>query len=323
MISWSRRLSGLIYIVYNPASTNANTGRRFIDELRQVYGDKNIKVIRTDAKKPELTFEKLAEKSSAFNDDTVLGVAAGDGTVSGVIDTILTNKNIPDYAREVAVLPLWSGNANDLAVMLNGPTPRKVASTVKRGQKIKIFPIICRMTAPDGIKTTRLAACYASFGASGYAAQHLNSKNHRNNPMHRYSVLKSISETVAALNGLGEAQKFTITEDDKSKTIYELLFINGSRFAKNQVFPVQLDKPGYTRVSVHRKNLLLVFMHMLSLLRRNELEQQTKRQDFVIDSDIVAQFDGEPYELVSGTKVSVSLSRRPFYALTTQLGKKA
>ena len=307
----------MFYIVHNPASTNAKTGRRFIDELRQRYGTAAVKIIRTNTKQSECTFEKLAEKTKDFDDDTILGVAAGDGTVSGVINTLLTNRAVPTKARQTPVLPLWSGSANDLAVMLNGMTPSKVAPIVKRGHKIKIYPIVCRLIGPDGVRTTRLAACYASFGASGYAAKHLNSKNHRNNPIHRFSVLKAISETVATLNGLGEANKFQIVEDDGVKVVYERLFINGSRFAKNQVFPVQLEKPGYTMISVPRKNLFLVFVHMLNLLRKNELEQQTERQEFTIENDIVAQFDGEPYEIARGTRVSVSLSARPFYAIAT------
>lgn len=307
----------MFYIVHNPASTNAKTGRRFIDELRQLYGTSAVKIIRTDTKQSECTFEKLAETSKDFDDDAVVGVAAGDGTVSGVINTLLTNPEVPAKARRTPVLPLWSGNANDLAVMLNGIVPNKVRSIVKKGQRIKIYPIVCGLTGPDGVKTTRLAACYASFGASGYSAKHLNSKNHRNNPIHRFSVLKAISETVATLNGLGEANKFQIVEDDEVKVVYERLFINGSRFAKNQVFPVQLEKPGYTMISVPRKNLFLVFVHMLNLLRKNELEQQTERQEFTIENDIVAQFDGEPYEIARGTRVSVSLSARPFYAIAT------
>lgn len=70
-------------------------------------------------------------------------------------------------------------------------------------------------------------------------------------------------------------------------------------------------------ISVPRKNLFLVFVHMLNLLRKNELEQQTERQEFTIENDIVAQFDGEPYEIARGTRVSVSLSARPFYAIAT------
>ena len=310
----------MFYIVYNPDSTNADTGQQFIDEIKNTYGASRIKVINQGADKSDDLFDSLVKVSPMFDDDTIIGVAAGDGTVSGVINTLLTHKDIPEKSRKVPILPLWSGNANDLAVMLNGAKPDSIDSVIKKGMKVKIYPIICRLTGLDGAKSTYLGSNYVSFGASGYAAQQLNTDSHRDNPLHRFSVLKAIGETVATLKGIGESKSFRIVEGDRVHYLYERLFMNGSRFAKNQVFPVELEKPGYTVVSFSRKNLLLAFIHMLNLLRKNKLKQQTGSQRFTVHDDIIAQFDGETFRVTAGTRVEISLSDRPFYALSTLLG---
>lgn len=168
-----------------------------------------------------------------------------------------------------------------------------------------------------------LAACYASFGASAHAASHLNAPGHRQNPLRRFGAGHAISEVRATLKGMSKASKFHIVgKNNKEQHVYERLFANGPRFAKNRVFPVELEQKGFTMLTVPYKNLLRASLHVAYTLLKRALRIRTKAVHFVVMDETRAQFDGESYRIKPGTKVTVRLSKRPFYVLSTLLRKE-
>src|SRR6185437_8881055 len=100
------------------------------------------------------------------------GIAAGDGTVNLIVDLLLHDPALTTEQRQTPILPLWGGNANDLANMLNGAATRsKLRRLLQHGHVVSIRPIICTLSTPGGSRQVYAAACYASFGASAYASE--------------------------------------------------------------------------------------------------------------------------------------------------------
>jgi len=243
------------YVIFNLSSTHAEQGKSRIRELKLILGLQKLHVINTipgDFVQNRKNIEKI---SVNFDENTVIYVAAGDGTVGSIIETLTTSKKISDKARQAAILPLWCGNANDLANMLNGKAPNSLAKLLKKTKVVSITPLCCKLECDDGVKYDRIATCYISFGASAYAAKHINSTNHRHNPLHNLLGVRILSEIAASINGLIEAPVFRIEENGSIETIYERLITNGPRFAKNSLAPTRLTNHNFHMETFRRKSI--------------------------------------------------------------------
>lgn len=307
------------YVLYNPASTHAVQSRRRIQELRHLVGSDHVHIIETSPTGRLSNRELLAEQSKQFTSDTVLCIAAGDGTVGQVVETLVLDSRISDTARQTPILPLWGGNANDLAHMLNGSKRSTIEKILRKSHVIRIYPLSCTLAYSDGRTETRVAACYMSFGATAYAAARLNKPQHRRNPLHRLPGGRTISEFAASFNGLVEAPVFKVIEDGEQRTMYERTFTNGSRFAKMDLLRIKLTDPKFFVWTGRYKHLGKISAQLVALLK-GHITSSTRPVSFVSEDFIMAQFDGEPLEIPGGTAVTVSLAERPFLALSTKLG---
>lgn len=307
-------------VIRNPASTNAGRLQRRIDELRQVCPCAEIDVIRTSSKEADQRLlEKCADK---LGKDTLLCIAAGDGTINSIVRQLLTDKHLPKEAAQTPVLPLWCGNANDLAVMLNGPSRRAhIKNILERGRPVPVLPLECSLTDKDGGAPRKyIAICYASFGASAFAARLLHKFVRRHNFLHKIPGGRLLHEIAVVTRALAQSRRFSISEGDKSKAIYERIFLRGSHFAKVPATPLRLTDGSLQGATVKHKQFFALMMR-IAAMGRGRRRNTAGQAEFKVLDKAWAQFDGEIVQVPAGTKVKIHLSDKPFYALSTRLVK--
>ncbi len=309
-------------IIYNPASTSSRRSRRRIAELKDLFPSKEVLVNETspdgyDANRK--IFVRLAKK---FDDKTLVCIAAGDGTVSAVLDTLLASKSVPAAAKKVPILPLWGGNANDLAYMINGrPSKLTLKNIFEQGKVVPIYPLNVRFKK-DGKTQEKVAACYVSFGASAYAAQQTELPKNKKKKVHIIPGTRMITEMIVVAGSLIKAKAFTIEVNDKSRPMFERIFVNGSRIAKVDRLPIKLNEKAFYEASVEHKHprAIISLLSALKILRNRTYGEITgEDRSFTLNEDTWSQIDGEVMKLPKGTKVEISLSETPFYVLSAKL----
>lgn len=309
-------------IFYNPASTNAKRSRKRIAELKDLFPSKKVEVIETSTDGLEANKKLVAEHAKKFDDKTVVCIAAGDGTVSAVLDAILLRKEVPKKARKVPVLPLWGGNANDLAYMINGlPNKTSLKAIFDKGKVLPVYPLSLKLKTKEGL-INRIAACYVSFGASAYATQQLELPKNKKSKMHAVPGARIVSEFLVIMSSLIKAKTFTIQVNDKEHMVYERIFINGSRIAKIDRVPLRLNEKAFYEAILPRKHpkAFLSLLSALKILRNRSYGEITeKKRSFTLNEDTWAQIDGEVMKLPAATKVEISLSGEPFYVISKKL----
>jgi hypothetical protein len=308
-----------VLIIFNPASTNAKRLARRIDELKQQFDPSIITLFETSKEGREANKKLILTHKELLGPDSLLCIAAGDGTVNLVIETLLTSPEISDADRATPILPLWGGNANDLAHMLNGyPWRRPLRNIFRRGKVTSINPLRITLTRED-TSTVKIAACYASFGAMAYAANRINKPAHRHKPFTGTFGIKVLIEFYTVTRAFLKVQTYRLIENGELQTMYEYAMINGSRIAKIERMPVSLTDNAFYVAKISRKHPV-AFLYVLRVLRQKRFGRITNRaRSFTLVDDTWLQMDGEVMELEAGTKVDIMLNPRPFKALTKRL----
>ncbi len=309
-----------ILLVVNPLSSHARRVRGRARELQKLFPQREIDVIET-TKEPARFRRKLTSQLSSNTEATLLCIGGGDGTVNLVLN-ILMQEHVTFRLANITLLPLWGGNANDFAYMLNGPSTRTtLKSLFAEAIAIPVHPFEITLTSPDKGPDIRYAACYASFGASAYAAGQLDT-----NPVSRKLVAKSpagrfASEILQSAKALLDAPGFDIELKGKRVKIFEHVFVNGSRMAKFDRSPAKLnEKSFYRALRPEQEPFFLFYMRLLRVVRRKGKDDITsKPQSFTTEEKTWAQFDGEVVMIPPQTKVIVKHAKTPFYALSKKL----
>src|ERR1700754_3107995 len=104
-----------ILVFMNPKSTHAAAAQRRIAEIERLMPGTPIAVIETSSEGHAGNQKLVQAHAKKLGPDTLLCIAAGDGTISQIIEAILMSKGLSGKARKTVILPLWGGNANDLA----------------------------------------------------------------------------------------------------------------------------------------------------------------------------------------------------------------
>jgi diacylglycerol kinase family enzyme len=309
-------------IFFNPNGTHAAAVKRRIEEIKRLAGERPVTVIETSPKGGDATRKLLEQHADILGEGTLLGIAAGDGTINQIIEALLTAK-LPAKARRTPILPLWGGNANDLAHMLNGPAYRaRLKDILASGKVIPVHPLQCDITSPKNQRRTYIAACYASLGASGIVATRLNDQTYRKNILHRLPGARHLHDLFIVIGALMEAPSFAVKEHDGVRSVYELSFHNGSRMAKLDRLPAKLTDEMFYISRFENKRLLSVIPRMIEAARKGVSQNLLRNYaSFTTQEKSWAQFDGEPVEIPAHTKVQIQLSPQPFYALSTTLEK--
>jgi phosphatidylglycerophosphate synthase/diacylglycerol kinase family enzyme len=310
-----------VVVIRNPVSTDAHKTKYRIDVLRSLLPESEFYDIETVAGGVSTNRTLLRQHQALLGPRTLLCIAAGDGTIHLILNSLLHDDELTEAAKNTPILPLWCGNANDLAYMLNGAwSPRRLRNILNRGAVVSIRPLDCTLRNVHGHEQRYLASSYASFGASAYASQELERVIHRGSPTRRFVVSRIGQEVFAVFWALAKAPTFTITTHDRTSIIFERTYLNGSRFAKVIGLPLHLTDEKFHRNTIEHKNIIALFFSVIGLMINRAVSKRAITHDaFTIHDTVWAQFDGEPIRLASGTKTIISVSKQPFYALSLRL----
>lgn len=306
-------------ILYNPASTNAKRSRRRIEDLRKLFPAREIIVQETSPDGQDANKKIIKDLAKQFEDNTILCIGSGDGTVSQVLDTLLTEPSIKDKTKKIVILPLWGGNANDLAYMLNGYSMlAKTRKIFENGEIVPIYPIKFDLENKDQ-KTTRIVACYASFGASAFATKNMETPKRRSRKIYKIPGTRMLAESSIVIYSFIKAKNYKAVLDKNEKEIYEHIFINGSRLAKVERVPMNLKNKEFYEAVFDRKHPVIL-LNVLKALRNRSYGRASKGPiSFILKSSVLAQFDGEIENIKSGTKITATISDEPINVLATRL----
>jgi len=308
-----------IIVLYNPASTNSKRSRSRINDLRELFPAKDIEVVETSPDGEAANKKIISSIAKDFDSTTLICLASGDGTVSIFLDSLLMDESIAAKAREVTVLPLWGGNANDLAHMVNGYSV--FTSTKKIFEKSRIMPIypIKIKMQNNGITRHKTAACYASFGVSAFAGMNMETLIKRNRKIFLLPGSRRLAELLVALYSIFKTKPYRAEINGvQRRGIYEHVFVNGSRWATVERMPVNLKDQEFFEVILDKKPEII--LTIIKVLRNRNYGQIVKGSvSFTTKSRVLAQFDGEIEMIEPNTQVTAILSKKPFYVLTIKL----
>lgn len=310
-----------IVVVRNPVSTNAGRADSRIAELTATFPGCELAVIETVPGGREANRKALREHADLFGAETLLCIVAGDGTTGMIIEALLTDPVYSEEVRAMPVLPLWGGNANDLAHMLNGsPNRATMKKLIGNGKSVAVYPLQLKMTLPHRAMSSSIAACYISFGASAFAADRLGRTPTRNQgKLGAVPVVRFLRELIAVIGSLVNAPTFEVEEDGSHITVYEYVCFNGPRFAKVNGVKRPLGNRTFHRAVVKKKAFLSVAFSIAILAnKRKAHELETQHAKFRTLSDTWAQLDGETLQLPAGSTVEIMVAPQPFYALATR-----
>jgi diacylglycerol kinase family enzyme len=294
-----------VVILCNPASTHADAAKKRIRELRRLVAGEHFLLLETSDRGREANIKLLFKYINMLGSDTLLAIAAGDGTINMVVEALACCGS--EEARQTIILPLWGGNANDIAHMLNGPSYRiSIRNLIEKGRVVTIRPLRCALVRHDGDSVTRLAVGYISFGATALAARRLNEPLHRSSRLHKIPGGRAVQELLTVLQALLKAPSFRIEDDKGERFIYDRMFINGSRIGKVRPLPFRLTDDTYYETTVIDKRFGAAVARFREMLRRPAIQKAPQVARFTCLDKAWAQFDGETMRLAPGTRVEVS-----------------
>jgi diacylglycerol kinase family enzyme len=312
-----------LVVFLNPNSTRNIAARKRLEEVKVIMAGLPYDVIETSSEGLRANMRLVEENASKLGPQTLLCIAAGDGTINHIIQALLRSERLSAAARLTPILPLWGGNANDLAHMLNGPGYRAhLHDIITKGHVVPIHPLECDMSSKGHRRIVRIAACYAGFGATALVAHRLNMPGHRQSRLNALPGGRLLQEVITVITTLLAVPAFSIKREDGIKNVYEISFYNGSRMAKVEHIPVQLtDEMFYLNALKDKRILFLLPIPRFVEVTQKRIAQKLLRsyETFTTQEESWAQFDGEPLKIPAGTKIQMQLSTRPFYAVSTIL----
>jgi diacylglycerol kinase family enzyme len=326
-----------IVVLWNPKSKNIALADERYGQLEDLFpGEGRVSKLETH-KDLEVTrriiIDRLAAELSVGN-RPVLAIAGGDGTVNTAIQTItspalaLPHGVSGDDIRTVPIVPLGTGNANDLAYMLY-EDPTDLAKIFTQGKSVDIRPLVVTVQpgkqGADRAVQRRIAGCYTSFGATAEGARVFNEDTVRKYSQSDEVYLRHLPDFFAVAAAV-QAVPFGIEHDDKRQQVLEILFGNGDRAAKRGRMPARLDKPELfvAKVAARHKMIggFVLFRSMFQMMRNKlpgKLLTAGEAYTFKVLDTVPAQCDGETWYARATSTITVSHSELSFRALTTKL----
>lgn len=307
-----------IIAVTNPHSSNAARVKKSVRRLEKKL---KTKIATISSERDPLVFKKKfgLEVKKYSHKPTVILIGGGDGTVHQVVNATI---DMPEAQRKNTILlPIWGGNANDFAYMLNGMAVGKdLYKVITRGKVIKIHPLEIELRQKS-VKTIAHAICYASFGASAFAADIIDKTGAARNGLFRnITAVVLIKELFRVISAFVHAPPFKARINGKRVTIFEQVFTNGSRIAKVNRLPVSLtDKAFYTVGHQPNKHPVIVIRILKILTGKLVGEVTSKPVNFQVKESILGQYDGEVIKIPDNTHVEIRVSKDHIYALSTRL----
>lgn len=312
-----------LLIISNSASTNSKRANHLAEQLRGLFPNNTTSRLDITDYSATESKQKISQALKECDRTTLIAVCGGDGTVSSVIACIVSLPNLA--SRSAVVLPLWGGNANDLAIMLNGMVNLTTLEKVlQNARPVPIYPLRILFENKVYGKQGRVATNYVSFGISAQATHLMEKSSHQGSydgylaPVKR--VAGEISDVLVTLKG---AKPFTSVKDKHTteKQLYEQVFMNGNRIAKIPISKVALNEKLYFVASTDKKGVPLLHDIYKTFLKKTKGKVTNKPYIFTINSETKCQIDGEIIDIHKDTKVTVTINSIPFLALSQKLKK--
>lgn len=301
-------------VISNPKSSNASRTLKRIKLLKQALPIKaDILTTPKDTSQLQGQIQKYLDKKSG---KTLIFIGGGDGTVHDVINALM---NSPAKNKAV-VLPIWGGNANDFAYMLNGPSyKRSLVKVLKNGRIVSITPL--KISIRHKNKTSiRYAACYTSFGATAFAAHQLDKRLPvKKNWLFSTPAALTLQEIWSVTDAFKKAPVFRAKIDGQKVTIFEEAFMNGPRIAKINTVPLKLTDNAYYHAHQPNKHPLLSRRVIQALTGRKFGRVKSQPTRLAFSEPAIGQFDGEVSHLEKSSEVTVSLAPRSIQAISIKL----
>lgn len=314
-----------VVILYNPNSTNSELAQRHISEIKQLLPEVPCELIQT-ASSALRTVERLREHKDKLGQHSLLCVAGGDGTVNRVVEFLQADPKITKNARETVVLPLWAGNANDLANMANGSIARvRLPALFESAKVTPIYPLICTLTDRNGYTRVYRAASYVGFGVTASVARVLNASSHRTKWHKRLHLGRFVAEFIALWRTIADFNGFKIEEDHVKAVLYERSYVNGTRMGRLQPLAANLTERSFLQTTVYKKDkhIFGFYRWLRGSIRLASKNTVINHDQFIAEDSIWMQCDGEPVHLERDTQVTVECSDQPLFVLSTKLDKSA
>ena len=160
----------------------------------------------------------------------MLCVAGGDGTVSTAV-SVLVGAELSSH--KIPLLAIRAGNANDLAIMLNGRRrARRPVQVLETAAVTAVTPLHCTLESPEATHEI-LATCYVGFGFTGTSAEILNNREHRGHFLYRWKASRFILETAKLLPALHRSRPFTVTVPgmDAPASLHDITIANAQHMS--------------------------------------------------------------------------------------------
>ncbi len=294
----------------NPGSTNNQRADDIIADLQTSGLFKDILIIETEHRKHARNQKRLLDALKHTEGDAWIAVAGGDGTIGAAVNTLAgSGVAIP------AILPLPTGNSNDIATMLHGKK-RISPSNLQKARAVPVHTLCCMLQDTDGRISTRYAIAYISFGITAHTAQTINAPTHRDEVATRSAgrIHRRVREIRRFANVLQQAVPFTIQEKDDTKVLFERIITNGQRMAKYFHWPVKLSDQAFHDIAVEQLGPIRTGKDLIRMSRGKEAGAKTAANEQIIFTTItpvLAQLDGETLHVPTGTTVTISHSNEP------------
>lgn len=308
-----------IVIVTNPTSTRAAQIHHLIDELEASTYGKRLHTIHTKAD-IDSTTEIL---QNTLHPGDVVVVAGGDGTVHQIINALANGTLL---GQRIPILPLWGGNGNDMAHMLNGRSTRRPSKLLQQGKVTAIYPIQVHYTS-DEDNAQRLAGYCVGIGATAYGALCLNEAAYRRRIGYKNKFVRQLYEAHALTKALSEISTYTIEDGQGIRTIFERTIANGPRMAKYGKLPVKLTEQRLFVTDIAEKHTLavagwlgrLVCQPLVGPPSGYYLEGGQELSFAIRHKPTFMHFDAETHVLPPDSEVHITQASHPFYAISTKL----
>ena len=136
------------FVVFtNPRSSERHQANKKVLELIQLFPHVPIETFETATGGAAAYARLLEEHVAELGPHTLLCIAAGDGSINYLIQALLFEAVLPAEVRHTPVLPLWGGNGNDLASMLNGRVSRTTVRMIfEHANVAPVRPMHFRLT---------------------------------------------------------------------------------------------------------------------------------------------------------------------------------
>jgi hypothetical protein len=308
MASSSERYDSCLLVV-NPSGSSYRRSVRLRTSLEKSFSEKPLVTLRL-SKKEFANPTKLRRELKKLNADSLLAIIGGDGTVNAVISELLKLED--KTPKKTTVLPLWGGNACDLAHMANGRRRNSVRQILRRGQRIAVHPMEYRLSRQRQAEVG-FAMCYVSFGAVAFTADVL-AKSRLVHLAADIPAVRLMSEIGIGFVGLVKAKKF---KTQSGESLYDLLLINGPRIAKLYRTPAKLSSPDFIELRVKHKYPILL-THVSKLTRLWVRSITVKERHLTVIEPTWMQYDGEVRRLDAKTAVRIKPARQSVFLLATK-----